>query len=357
VTEASAREQARVLGELLRGVNRTWDQIVTEAPVVVRRLRIAEIDVEVVIAGDELADGLLPGFACHPPAAGPPRATVGAWDAAATGHPFPARPSIGDPRTRRWVLRHDGRPLAELDWDGFGMFRTGDRCAGRHLLGVASAAARSPWESGAPLRRQLWWALSPEVLFVHAGGVGDRGGAALVMGPAGSGKSTTSLACLRAGMGFLGDDYCLVRDGQPPTAHLLYATARVDEKELAHLGHLAQPVPLGGRLDAATEEAKALLHPAQTAPDQLLMSAPVRVVLIPTLSGEASPRLVPVSGAEALRTLAPRALWQMHLEAQRELEGLRKLLAAVPTYRLVLSDRRHLNPGAVQQALSRATAA
>src|SRR5438270_10111828 len=106
------------------------------------------------------------------------------------------------------------------------MLRTGDGDAACHLMAVSSASVLPPWEPGAPLRRQLSWALAPEVLFVHAAAVGAADGAALIIGPSGAGKSSTSLACLRAGMGFLSDDYCLVRD-DPPVVHRLHATARL----------------------------------------------------------------------------------------------------------------------------------
>jgi hypothetical protein len=251
------------------------------------------------------------------------------------------------------VVRRDGRPVAEFEWDADGLFRTADRDARRHLLGVPSASALTDGEAAAPLRRQLWWALGPDALFVHAAGVGDENGAALLIGPSGAGKSTTSLSCIQAGMGFLGDDYCVVRDDDPPTAHMLHVTARVVPEELAHLGALGRPPPAEV---AAPDATKTLLLPVQADPERLLRSAPVRVVLIPTRSSEAAPRVVPVPAAEALRTLAPSALWQMHLEPQRELRGLGRLLSAVPVYRLFLSPRRELNPPVVREAIVRSTA-
>jgi hypothetical protein len=248
------------------------------------------------------------------------------------------------------VVRRHGRPVAEFEWEIGGPFRAADRDARRHLLGVPSASALSDGEAAAPLRRQLWWALGPDALFVHAAGVGDRDGAALLVGPSGAGKSTTSLSCVQAGMGFLGDDYCVVRDGDPPTAHMLHATARVDPDELDHLRRVGTP-PFE---PTATTATKTLLLPTRAATERLLRSAPVRVVLIPTRSSEAAPRLVPVAPAEALRTLAPSALWQMHLEPQRELQGLARLFTSVPVFRLLLSERRDRNPPVIQDAIERA---
>ena len=100
---------------------------------------------------------------------------------------------------------------------------------------------------------------------------------------------------------------------------------------------------------------KALLFLHRLVPDRLVQSAPVRVVLLPEHTDERAPRLVPVSPAEALRSVAPAALWQMHIDPGRELAQLRKLLTAVPTYRLLLSTQRDANPLVVQEALAMAT--
>jgi hypothetical protein len=215
----------------LAGVNRTWERVIEETRPVKRRLRIAEVNVDVVVSGNELAGILLPAFAGLDEARGDAQSTVGAWDVAATGFGFPDRPAVRAPGRYRCTVRRAGRVVAELEWASPDVFRSGDRVARRHLLAVRQASALSPREGASPLRRQLNWALGPDVLFVHAGAVGDADGVALLMGASGSGKSSTSVACLRAGMGFLSDDYCLVR-GDPPVVHRLYATARLFDHDV-----------------------------------------------------------------------------------------------------------------------------
>ena len=337
----------------LEAVDRGWLDMCERCDPVVRRVRIAETDVEIVLAGDQLADILLPGFECHAAAAREPVATVGAWDALATGFAIPPPLASDNPLVRHWTVRRDGRPVAEIDWADEGAIRIGDRRTGRHLLGIASADALSPWEAGAPLRRGLWWALGPEALFVHAGAVATDDGAALIMGASGAGKSTTSLACLRAGMDFLSDDYCLVR-GDPPVVHLLTATARVHHHELPNFVDLV--AALDHRATAPSEDPtmKALFYVDRGAAGQVVRSAPVRVIVVPEVSDDDEPQLIPLRSAEALRIVAPAALKQMHLEADRELAGLRHLIASVPLFRLRLSRHRDRNPIAIEEAIRRA---
>jgi hypothetical protein len=339
---------------LLVEVGETWDRIVAGENVTTRRLHIAGVDVEVVLAGAELTELLVPAFAGLPPACGPVRGTVGAWDVSATGLGFPPRPDTMPERGTQCVIRRDGRPVAELAWVSDRALRTGDRVAHRHLLAVASVDDLK-WETGAPLRRQLSWELAPEVLFVHAGAVGGADGAALVMGGAGAGKSSTALACLQAGMGFISDDYCLVRE-EPLVVFPLHSTARVYDADVPLLPGLPAPAITGASIvvDDPEEKPKALYRVGEAMPDRLLASAPVRVVLVPSV-GDGPGRLEPMRTADALRCVAPGTLRQMSLEPELELAGLRRLVAAVPCFRLVLSPDRAANPDLVQQALALAT--
>jgi hypothetical protein len=339
------------LYEYLAAIDRSWQALVDEHRPSTRRVRIADKSVELAVLGDRLAELLLPPFECHPDTVEPAVATVGAWDAAALQVALPGRPPADDPLVRQWIVRRGTRPMAEVEWPSDHMVRIGNRYRNRHLLGVASTSVLSPWEAGAPLRRQLWWALGPDALFVHAGAVGDEHGVALIMGASGAGKSTTTLACASAGMQLLADDYCLVR-GDPPIAHVLHATARVHEHELANLGGFAEPVSLGHDARMPDGEMKALLFPYRTAPHSFLRSAPVRVVLVLERALSRRPAVERVRTADALRAVAPSSLRQMHLEADRELAGLRGLLQAVPTYRLLLSPDRGANPEVVQRLLS-----
>ena len=126
----------------------------------------------------------------------------------------------------------------------------GDRAA----FWVRDAEALTRWETAAPLRTLLRWALRGHgAHMVHAAAVVGPRGAALLAGPSGAGKSTTALAASVAGLGYIADDYCAVELGAPPIAHALCA-----------VGKLETPWP---RLDilpgGATPDGKQIVSPAQ----------------------------------------------------------------------------------------------
>ncbi len=130
-----------------------------------------------------------------------PRLPGGVESGPAAGRPDRVETWLG-PRYRAAVVPAYGMALA---WDG------GRREA---LAWAASADSVPPWEIAAPFRSAwAWWAERCGAVLAHGAVVGDAEGAALITGVSGSGKSTTSLACVQAGMKFAGDDHVLLRDG------------------------------------------------------------------------------------------------------------------------------------------------
>jgi hypothetical protein len=174
-----------------------WDQAKAHPSLQSRDLRIAGVDLRLSVVGEDLAAIAWAALLRHAPAEGPVVAEIGTWDAEATGVALPDPPA-GVPAVARWTATRDGQPVVEVARLVDGSIRTADRDAQRFLLGVPSTAELSSWERGAPLRRQLLWALWPHAQLVHGAGVATHAGVALLMGSSGAGKSSTSLACAHA---------------------------------------------------------------------------------------------------------------------------------------------------------------
>ena len=286
-------------------------------------LEIGPRRVRLRFAGQALVPFLLD--ALHPvvrPPDGAADTTISIWDTASTGVAGPEQGWRGDEVLGRTAVKG----LAGVAQDpGSGIVSVFDDEA-RSGVFWAPAAERIRWyDRAAPLRALLNWALAgPTSRLVHAGAVGrDRGGALLV-GPGGSGKSTLALACLRAGLGYVGDDYVfLVADGGP-VAHALYGTAKADDRTLDLVGGLRRAFPPQG-----ADGEKAVLRV-----DPVRPSAPLTAVVLPSL-GAGGPELEPVSGAEALRALAPSTIFQLPPTAV-PLAPLGELVRSVPSYRLAL---------------------
>jgi len=206
-----------------------------------------------------------------------------------------------------------------------------------------------PWDLCAPLRPLLHaWLRGRGLQLVHGAAVGDERGGLLLVGPGGSGKSTSALACLDSELGYLGDDYCVVgRDAEGGyRAHSLYSSAKLaGGEDLAHFpalaGHVANPEREPG------EKAALFLH--EKRPEKLVRELPVRALLVPEIAGRTA--LEPCDARRALRALAPPTLAQLPASGSEDLRFLGAMVRGLPRYRLRLGPDRDAIPAVLRDLL------
>jgi hypothetical protein len=301
--------------------------------------QIAGVPIGMHIAGSTLGPRLTPALAHHGPSMSSPEVVVHAWDVAEVAGRLPTYPDDaldgGITAASRVAEAPDVRVRYQPDLRALTAY---DRGSGTAWYCVADAAELPWWETGAPLRSLLSWVMADRGrVLVHGAAVGSVRGAVLLVGAGGSGKSSTALACLEAGMGFLGDDYCVLEPGDEPIVHTLYGTAKLhaDQRDV-------YPIASRTVLNEQREpDDKVLLWPARQLPEQIVTSAPVRAVVAPTIVPGRASRLEPLSRATALAALAPSSILQLPGAAGDELSAMAGLVRVVPCWRLELgSDRR-----------------
>ena len=184
----------------------------------------------------------------------------------------------------------------------------------------------SLYELGRPLHAMLsLWLNQIGCPLVHAGLVEWNRRGILVGGEAGAGKTTTCLACLEAGQGFLGDDQVAL-DPQL-WGHSLYATTFLPperSRELRFLGEdwLTPRYPW-------EEKSLTYLWPQWQA--QLRQRVAVEAVVLPGPSVEP----MALTASQALLRLAPSSLLVGVLSAgQSGLDRLTELVRRVPCWGL-----------------------
>lgn len=183
---------------------------------------------------------------------------------------------------------------------------------------LVDVAALTWWERATPLRLPLSQVLGADGRrVVHASVVGDeRGGLALV-GPRRSGKTTTALAAVRGGLGFVADDYVLLRAGAPFEAVSMYSTACV---------------PAG-----SDDGTKQVVDIGSLRADALRRTLPLRGVVVARMSGGET-RWGRVGAAVALRAWAPTTVRLMVGEHGAALPLLAAIVRSVPCYSLDVGD-------------------
>jgi hypothetical protein len=307
-------------------------------------LVIADVSVRLDLIGARLVEVVLPALEVHERLDHDhPQVHVRAYDAAAAGVPLPEVPALGDQRFIEWVAT-DGT-TKRWSWQpdhGMGLLADPGTAGVGHLAVVADGQALPWWEHSAPLRQLLAWAMVDAGRhFLHAAAVGSPDGVVLLAGPGGTGKSSTAVSSLLAGLHYLGDDYCILTLDGGPRAHTLYGTAKLMPDQIplvdtagALAGHVVHAALPG--------EPKTTLLPSRWRPDLLVPSAPILAVVVPSQDGALG--LEPISAATALRHLAPTSLLQLTGRGDGDLRALGDLVRSVPAYRLGLDTDRAANP-------------
>jgi hypothetical protein len=260
-----------------------------------------------------------------------PDLTVTFWDSAGTGAPELPRPAPrpGDPEGARWD-HHDG-PRSARYWPASGLWAAYDASVGDAWWWVP-AVEMIPWhEFAAPMRSIVnWWGTTHDLTMLHAGAVGGEDGRGVILGGrGGSGKSTTSLACLADGMRFASDDYVLLEVDDRVRAHSVYGTAKLEERGAPLVGHVS-----GRRLATATEGAKLVVDVARDFAPLVTPELEIVAAVLPRVT-TAGPALVPLDRPTALRALAPSTVLQAQaVGAPRALRAMSGLLERVPAHQL-----------------------
>jgi hypothetical protein len=312
-----------------------------------RRYTVAGLELALRFAGQELCSRLAPSFEhLESENPGKPRLTVNLWDSAASqtkGPPLLGELVENDESGPVYYYEHEG--VRALDrWRTLSVL---DASAEEAWFWTPSPAAMASWDWAAPLRAILhWWLGAHGIMQVHGGAIGTPEGGVLVVGRGGSGKSTTALASLAAGLRYAGDDFVAIGTGSTPAVHSLYCSGKLDPRHLERFPHLAAENPVRG------EGEKAIVYVSKVFPCSLIAGFPLRAVVMPkVVAREPVTRLVPASAAEGLRALAPSTIFQLYPPHANALAEMAELVRAVPSYTLELGSEIHRIPEAILDLL------
>jgi hypothetical protein len=271
----------------------------------------------------------------HDPSAGDLHVTV--WGG--RGLPPPPRPPWEwDQQSARGDLGLEMPSGIRLSYDGSsGGITLFDELSGRAVWWLGRGDGIAPWDTAAPLRTLLsFWARTIGMELAHSAAVGHPDGVVLLVGRGGSGKTTTSVNALAAGLDFLGDDYVLV-DPVTLTAHLVFATAKLDADERVAL----DPSSCGEVVERRGSFRKRVCFLVPAYQRQLLRSAPIRAVAAPAVEpARTATRVTTLPTAAALRALAASTLLQLSGADAAAFGRLAAVAKQVPTFRLLLGTDR-----------------
>lgn len=196
------------------------------------------------------------------------------------------------------------------------------------FLWLADRTQLPDWERSFPLRYILhkWLEDNDRYVLVHAGAVGTPVGGVLLTGRGGSGKSTSTLACLHSSLHYAGDDFVLI-DTEQLVVHSLYNVAKLTPDTI---GRFPQLEPLVANPGADPDQkAQVFLH--QHYPDVVTAGFPLRAILLPRFTGGTDTTYQSATAADALRALAPSTLALLKADG-RTFQKMTRLVRQLPAF-------------------------
>ena len=317
---------------------RAFERAVAETQLLERTFIIGGRPVLLRFAGDALLSHIIPALEHLPQAdSAEPELTVCLWDAVSTGSPLPDRPWSAD--------YDDSGGMGEIrgfNDDRFATIEQQQRYHGVDVLHLYDSqrklamfycpdAARIPyWMDSFPLRVILHcWTVKQPAQLIHAGAVGLPDGGVLLAGRGGSGKSTTTVACINSALRYAGDDYVMMQLEPSPHVYSLYNTAKLAPDSLERLPWLTDT-------SQRIEDEKALIYLQRHYPDKLIEGFPLKAILHPRVTGDGDTRLTPTTVIKVLAELAPTTTFQLRSSSEIVFKKLSSLVRQVPLYSLEL---------------------
>jgi hypothetical protein len=185
-------------------------------------------------------------------------------------------------------------------------------------------------EISAPLRSVLSCWFRPSAFFLcHAAGVGLNPAGVLLTGKGGSGKSTSTLSCLKSDLKLAGDDFLLV-DSENSKAYNLYGVAKLNADQFERFRYLEKFIANISQLP----EEKGHVYVNEEFPHTIINEFNITSILLPTVTGKPDTYIEKCSKIDAIKALVPSSVWILKSDVQ-SVDKMKKLIAKTPTFRLL----------------------
>ena len=276
--------------------------------------------------------------------------TIHLWDGTPAGNSFPAIEKDLSALTRDGEAWAGTTTRYQMFFQpSIGLISLVDNMANRAYFWARNASAIPYYESGAPLRRILyWWMGRHGYQLLHAASVGTGTAGVLLVGKGGSGKSTTALACLRAGLLYASDDYCMVTTHPGPVVHSIFSSGKLHAEDVERFPEFHPALSNPERL--RTE--KALYYFFELFPERVSRGFPLCAILIPELARQMDTTVETVPAATGYLALAPSTLLQLQDKKGSSQSFIGALARRLPSFRLKVGSDIEKTPIAIRRLIA-----
>jgi len=273
------------------------------------------------------------------------------WDSFSTGKTFPIPPWNIEQiihNKQRWGFNNDR--FASVFKPVNGTWHMLDKLRNKAIYWAPDFREIPYADRAFPLRTILnWWMQARSRQIIHGAAVGNRDGGVLILGQSEAGKSTVSLACLAAGMYFLGDDNILLGLDSTPYIYSLYSSAKLYPHDLPKFPFLGSV----GKYKSEKETKKVLLFLLDYKTQLLARESPFNTVLLPKITGNKGHRLKKVTAAQSLKTAAPHSIFTFNRDNPGILKDIAGIFRRTSHYILELGTETESLPEVVADLINR----
>ncbi len=277
--------------------------------------------------------------------------TICLWDSSTTDAPL-----LNEMGDTTWMLHSRRGELLDYSDDNYqtalqvdaGILNILDK---KHNLALSwvQHPTQSIFKLAAPCQLILhWWLRERGLLMIHSAAVGLEKGAALLVGQSGAGKSTASLACLHTGMKYLADDRCLMTLDPKPRVYALYNSGKIIPSQIHHFPRFQHAITN----PTALSTDKALLFVKQTAPEQIALHLPIKVILLARLTYQKKTTISPIKPLVVCQILASSTMIYAPGWSQADLRGAAQLVQQVPCYAINMGTDIWQIPKLISQTIT-----
>jgi len=214
---------------------------------------------------------------------------------------------------------------------------------------VKNPGAFPYWVYSSPFRTIInWWMEKNNGQLLHAAAVGTENGAVLITGKGGTGKSTTALTCLNAGMKYLGDDYVIVKTYPEPTVYSLYSTAKLNVDDIHKFPALK---PLTGK-KVKDDQEKDVLYLFPNLKGQIVNQMPLKAILTPEIQKTEKTTIEPVSFWPIQRAMSFTTMSQLPGVGSHTQKYISDFISRLPCYTLKPGSNLDLIPQTIVDFLT-----
>ena len=276
-----------------------------------------------------------------------PDLTIYCWDSKSTGTPLPILPwsdKVYVSEKEIPYLKQNGLHISVKRESG--VLSLFDSKSKTGIYWIEDAGNLPFYEKASPFRTLFQWCMLEQQRFcIHSAAVSVNNKGVLLAGREKSGKSTSSLACLLAGMHFAGDDYVVLSEESPYWVYSLYSSAKLDAGSVGRFPELAEKVSNRKKLDAE----KAVIYLHQHFPERMSQGFPVSAVLLPNITHGNKTFIRRASPAEGIKTLAPSTL-VLQTGSRKEAFGfLARFIHQTPCYWLEMGTDMSSVTGVIKE--------